>query len=554
MRAGLLKSIVASVAALAAAVCVSAQSPETRDIDITVTLSRDGSALVREVWDLTWNKTEWYLVRENLGDIRITDLQVSDETGRQFINEASWDVNRSLEQKAGRCGIVRKPDGCEICWGVGSHEPHVFTVQYRMTNVVKSLDDYDMLHMQFVSPGIRPRPKHAKVTILAPGRELNDSTTRIWAFGYEGEINFAGSGIVAETEAPFISDSESMIVLARFDKGMFAPTSRLSGDFETHKELSFEGSDYQEFLNSEKDERKELRSVLAFWAAVLLAVFGIGATKTRKRNKDMFGVIKLKEIGYERELPFDGNLYEARYVLGHIRQTPSESAMAGALILKMIKEGFLTVNDNGSRNVDIGFVPNADLGKLSESEREFYGMLLEASGNDSILQNKEFSRWSRKNVTLVDKWVKGIVPAGESMMRRDGYGSGTKFTEAGQMHARRCVGFQKFLKDFTLIKERGTKEVALWQDYIIYAALFGIADKVAKQLQDIDPQAFTTYVGMPYTTMHNVIHVSNNMGTNITSAVASTHQTSFSVGGGGGHASFGGGGGFSGGGFGGGGR
>lgn len=546
--------MIASVAALAAAVCVSAQAPETRDIDITVTLSGDGSALIREVWDLTWNKTEWYLVRDNLGDIRITDLQVSDETGRQFINEASWDVNRSLEQKAGRCGIIRKSDGCEICWGVGSHEPHVFTVQYRMTNVVKSLDDYDMLHMQFVSPGVNPRPKHAKVTILAPGREMNDSTTRIWAFGYEGEINFADGGIVAETEAPFISDAESMIVLARFNKGIFTPLSRMRGDFESHKEIAFQDSEYQDYLDSEKRERNELRRVLAFWAAILLAVFGVGATKTRKRNKDIFGVVKLKEIGYERELPFDGNLYETRYILGKVRQASSESAMASALILRMIKDGYLTVMDTGAKTVDIGFVPNADLAKLNESDREFYSMLLDASGSDSILQNKEFSRWSRKNITLVSKWVEGLDRAGITSISKDGYGSASKLNEEGQKHARRCIGFKQFLKDFTLLKERGTKEVALWQDYIIYASLFGIADKVAKQLQDIDPKAFETYVGMSYPTYRNVIHVSNNMGSGITSAVASSHQSTFSVGGGGGHASFGGGGGFSGGGFGGGGR
>ena len=33
-------------------------------------------------------------------------------------------------------------------------------------------------------------------------------------------------------------------------------------------------------------------------------------------------------------------------------------------------------------------------------------------------------------------------------------------------------------------------EVHLWQDYLVFATLFGIADKVAKELKDIDPIAF----------------------------------------------------------------
>ena len=94
----------------------------------------------------------------------------------------------------------------------------------------------------------------------------------------------------------------------------------------------------------------------------------------------------------------------------------------------------------------------------------------------------------------------------------------------------------------------------LWHDYIVFASLYGIADKVAKELKDINPEAFETAVGMDYPTMNNVVYISNNMANSITSAVVSHAQTSVSVGGGGGFSSFGGGGGFSGGGFGGGSR
>lgn len=47
--------------------------------------------------------------------------------------------------------------------------------------------------------------------------------------------------------------------------------------------------------------------------------------------------------------------------------------------------------------------------------------------------------------------------------------------------------FRKFLKDFTLIEEREVKEVELWDDYLVFATLFGMADLVAKQMRKIDP-------------------------------------------------------------------
>ena len=116
-------------------------------------------------------------------------------------------------------------------------------------------------------------------------------------------------------------------------------------------------------------------------------------------------------------------------------------------------------------------------------------------------------------------------------------------------------GFKNFLRDYTLVNIRESAEVGLWQDYMVYAALFGIADKVAKELKDINPQAFEEVVVYDYPMMNDVIRMTNNMARSITNAryvQPSTGTASSSWGGFGGHSSFGGGGGFYGGGHGGG--
>jgi len=101
-------------------------------------------------------------------------------------------------------------------------------------------------------------------------------------------------------------------------------------------------------------------------------------------------------------------------------------------------------------------------------------------------------------------------------------------------------------------------EVRLWQDYLVYGSLFGIAGKVAKQLKDIDPVLFEQTVVYDYTTFDTILSMTNNMARAITNASyvrpAPTRSSSSSWGGFGGGTSFGGGGGFSGGGFGGGAR
>lgn len=537
----------------AAAVC-GAQSSETRGVDITVTLGPDGSASVKEVWDISiWRGTEWYLVRENLGDIVVSDLRVRDESGREYVNEGGWNTDRSISAKAGRCGILRKKDGCEICWGLGSHGDHVYTVEYRMSNAVKAMDDFDAFHMQLVSPGIEPAPRRVRVEMCAAnGTAFSDANCGIWAFGFEGTANFTDGKIVAETTGPFSSSRHSVILLARFDKGIFQPSSRPGGAFQDKLDTAFKGSSYEEYLKEQEAEKTALKLFLSFLSMFTVFCSFFAVRQTRKRNLNMFGVKKLKEIGYERDLPFDGNLYETRYILSKTGQF-ADSGMAAALILDMIKKGAITIAHDASGKVLLNLRGDGELPGMSESQKTFYGMLRSAAGSDLILQDREYSSWSRKHEKEVSAWVNGLGSEGASQLARDGFLSGKTFTEEGRKHARRAIGFRKYLKDFTLLDERKTTEVALWGDYIIYAALFGIADKVAKELKDINPKAFEEAVGYDYPTMHRLVYLSNRVGGNVVSS-AVHYQTSTSVKGGGGFSSFGGGGGFSGGGFGGGAR
>lgn len=523
-----------------------------QSIDIAVTLDKKGNADISEIWDFTAERgTEVYLVREDLGDIEIYDLRVWDENGYEFTDVGEWNPDWSLSQKAGKSGIVHKWNGVELCWGLGSYGPHRFTVKYRMTNVVKSLNDYDSFHIQLVSPGIQPRPEEVNVRIAAPHQYLDSSNTGIWHFGYSGSISFQDGAIVAATDRPFASDDYSIIVLARFNKGIFESASLEDRPFQDELDEAFKGSSYEEFLDNEKHEKNAFIGFLACFLAILGSTAIATKRSIRKRNRNMFGLERIKDIGYERELPFGGNLLATRYILSKCSKTGNESAIASALILQMVKNKYIVLAKNAKEETELAFNPDMDISGLSQSEKEFYSMLKEASGNDLILQKKEFPRWSRNNQKRVNDWVKGLPQQGLSIIKEKGMIKGSEYTPEGQLNARRAFGFKKYLTDFTLIAERGSAELPLWQDYLIFGALYGIADKIAKELKDIDPKAFEEVFGYDYMTLHRVLYLSNNMSSSIMSAVVH-EQTAASTAGRGGYASFGGGGGFHGGGFGGG--
>lgn len=541
-----MKRIVLFFAALLTSIAAFAYSPEIRNVDIKVLLHEDGAADFTEVWDVTVaSGTEWYLVRNYLGDIKISNLTVSDETGREFITESgNWNVDRDINAKAGRCGLHRTDEGYEICWGVGSFGPHVFTVSYSMSNCVKSLNDYDMLYMQLLSPGLSSTPQNVDVSISADCGTLNLENTYFWGFGYEGTSNMDDNGTIHLNSSGRI---KSVIALLRFDKGIFSPVSVQDRDFQEAYDIAMDGADF-----GKEEKKNRFADFLAKLIPVLLIFLVV---KRASGNKKRILGMKPKDVPWSREVPFNGNLEASNYVLSRLGENTKGNTYASALILRMIYDGCIIVQNKDKNKVDLMF--NDDKGAdLTGPARKLFLMMREAAGIDDILQDKEFSRWSRKNYKKVNDWVNSVSSEGSSFMSGRDYIKGYKFTPEGQAQARGLVGFKKFLSDFTLMNERGSRDVGLWQDYLVFASLYGIADKVAKELKDIDPKFFEQANSYDYDTMSSVITRNMVLSNAITNAQvkatsgSSGHGGTSSFGGGG----FGGGGGFSGGGFGGGSR
>ena len=55
-------------------------------------------------------------------------------------------------------------------------------------------------------------------------------------------------------------------------------------------------------------------------------------------------------------------------------------------------------------------------------------------------------------------------------------------------NAAQIYGLKAFLQDFTLLNERETMEVGLWDQYLVYAEFFGLADQVRKDMERICPE------------------------------------------------------------------
>ena len=553
------KYLLSVLAVLAGTFVVSAQS--LRDIDIRGELRPDGSARITQVWDATVaDGTEMYIPISNLGKMTVSDFSVS-ENGLAYANEGRrWDVDRSLSQKAGRCGIIDKHDGVELCWGKTSYGSHVWKIEYTVTGLVQSFSDADGFNFMFVNPGFDAPAQHVKVTLVnaTGGPQWTYDNTRVWGFGSYGDINVTDEGtIVYESSEPF-SYNSSVIELVRFEKGLFSPTVSRNMSFDELKEKAMEGSSY-----GEKSWMEKLflgifalifgGSIFAMIRAWVLTAMGY------KYKKSMFGKTKITE--WWRDVPMEGNLFASSYVLDNGWRFPSgqssSKGLIGALFLRWILDGKVKVQPDpkSSKRVNLDFSQNPEI--EDDVERSLFNMAQSASGSNLLLESGEFEKWSEKNFKKMTAWPTRAKAHGQGWMYEKHYfAKGNQTNDDGAREACHVIEFKNFLNDFTLSKERGAVEVGLWKDYLVFAQLYGIADKVATQFQKLYPKEFEEVaqsVGVDPNVMMRTIRVNNNMSASAISHAVSKQQAG-SVRGTGGHTSFGGGGGFSGGGFGGGGR
>lgn len=214
-------------------------------LDIHVLLNDDGSANVTEIRQVTIGDegTEGFITFNNMGDITLSQLHVTDEKGISYTVETEWDVQRTRQQKKNRCGYRHTDQGVELCWGMGDPGERTYVISYTLTNLVKAYNDYDGFCHSFYEAA-NTAAYEASVRISLDHHSLTTANAALWTFGYHGYKRFINGTCEATTSGP-MSDQESVIVLLQLKKGLLHPAVAKPQSFsETLKRRALEGSSY----------------------------------------------------------------------------------------------------------------------------------------------------------------------------------------------------------------------------------------------------------------------------------------------------------------------
>ena len=475
--------------------------PQLQKLDIRVVLSHNGDARITETRQMSVDSegTECYTGLGGMGQSEVRDLTVTDETGLEFENVGSWDINRSRSWKEGKCGIVIKHGGYELCWGLGDSGERTYITSYTITGLVRSHPDADAIRHVFLDADVSPKPDKAYLTIEAEEDSvfLTEENSGIWGFRFGGELGFDNGKMVAYNDEPFGSNG-ALYIMCRFDKGMFEPWYQVEDTFESKKEQAFEGSDYVGgYDESGSDDG-------GFWAFIMMVIgffvvpivtgisYFVYVWRARKKvNKDLL---------WYRDIPLKGNLQQANDMLNAYKYFGTDyNNLLSACILKLIDMGAISIethlNQKGKseQNFVIHELSNpADQPLLL---RKIHSIFKTAAGSDTVLEPKELKSFmhSSRNESVTDSFINTLHTK-----------TGISAYKERLDEVRQVFGLKKYLKEFTLLDERHVHEVALWKDYMIYATLFGIADQVISDMKKINPEYF------------NMDQVANQMADNMT--------------------------------------
>ena len=271
-------------------------------------------------------------------------------------------------------------------------------------------------------------------------------------------------------------------------------------------------------------------------------------------------VIDKKNTPFFRDIPCNKNIYYANALIKLNNFGYKESNILGAIILKWIKNNKISfkntttgVFNKETSAIDLTMNPTFD----NQEEQELFNIMKEASG-DGILEVKEFEKWARKHYSKFFSLFEKIKNNAINNLKSNNH----IYKRANKEECKyknvmddilyndsvKLYGLKKYLQEFSNIDTKEAMEVKLWDEYLMFAYLFGMADKVAKQLKNMYPEVVKemSTSGIDYNTLLFI----NTMSTRSVSAASSARSAaqSYSSGGGGFSSGGGGGGSFGGGG------
>lgn len=485
-------------------------------------------------------------------------------------------------------------------------EKVAFYIKYIVKDAVVLHLDTAELYWTFIPDGFEDNLNNINIEVYLPNSD-NSNNFRIWAHGnLSGEVNFINKiGVKASIDEVFTG--ESVDIRLTFDKSLIDETKiyKKSNVNALDKIIEVE-TKRAEVANNLREELILKRNIVIYGTIIIyILVIGLSILIYFKYGKSPKSNYYSK---YNREFIDDYNVEIIDYLM-HKKITPNamSASIMNLVYKKNLKVEEIVTEKGKKKNYDFT-LENID--NLNESENILVDFLFDRVGKNrtnsegkkmfSTIDLKAYASGTKTCNTFINsytKWKNNVLKLGKEekfyikswipafigiiifiisfILSLYGINNGVQFiptylliivalifmiwsclvdkkTVKGSEHFAKWQAFKNFLNDFGSFELKELPEIVLWERYLVYATIFGLASKVQKNMNvrinelNIDSLGYDYYPSFIYFDLGNSINTSINNAINSAYSrqaanYSNTHSSSSSGGGFGGGFSSGGG-------------
>ncbi len=559
-------------------------------LDFYVEIDKNGHMNVTETWDIDVSYTNTLYKTFELDDDKftnITNVKVSEVGKGNFTKTNTWVYHLTKNYYFG--GINADGD-FEIAWGVGldnSSATKEYKISYTVVDAVTKHKDCAELYWQFLGDDFEISSEKITGIIKLPSKANSKEDIKVWGHveTLNGEI-YATSSDTVEFSLDSYSSGNYVEVRVAMPTEIFGTVSR------TYYKDMLPNIIEQETEWAEKaNERRKINAmipkiiatVIIIVSVVLIIFFSKKTIKYRKRLKETKKIIPTEKFEYFREKPNkEATPADALFLYnkGATVASASFGNIFSSTLLNLSLKGYFKIaveeNERGKEETVI-YKTQKDIRDLKYEEERISRVINNVIGDKEKITIIELQKYIKCNPTTISKMISSSESAIKNKNKMTGnfneqiskeklkYTSYTilyfifamytlpifplsivlfingvltilinrklsNLTQKGLDEGEKWKGLKKYMEDFSLLNEKEIPALEVWEEYLVYATVFGIADKVIKQLKLVYPQI--DEMDNFNTTSYIYLMSHTNFNTSFNRAISSSISSTMSSGGG----------------------
>lgn len=513
-----------------------------------------------------------------ISNVKVSTKKVSDEITFGTFNEVFIPLTRALSEKSGINGNYYFKENKDLLsykmFSSADDEIVAFLISYTVDKAIVIHNDIAELYWTFIGNDFADTINNLKIRVTLP--QADHSALRYWAHGdITGNINQTDDKTILATMKS-LSKNNAIDIRMLFDKSMITNSEKLRNSKQDAIApiLEIEGKRAEDANN----QRAFIKTIYnaAKWGANILFIILISLWiyiyfRFDKEHKSKFNA------KYYREFTGTYNVEVIDYLM---KKSITSNAMS-ASIMNLIYKKNISVEEISSteKNKKYKFILQNN-NEVSDTEQMLLDFLFEEVGKENSFTTTDLEKYAKSTRTCekftksYSNWKSCVVKDAEQEKFYETNGIPVvigilsmlvsilyfmvvmyyqvdyflsylvlpasivflfytiflkKRTIKGNEDYLKWNAFKNFLNDFGNFKVKELPEIVLWEKYLVYATIFGLADKVEKSMnvkisefQDFHTEGSIYYNWNPIIDFHIYHLINNSVNTAISSSIQAT--------------------------------